>query len=261
MNTISNLLNKVREKKPIAVLTAYDSSIAAMEEKAGVDAILVGDSLGMVVQGRQDTLTVRIEDIIYHSANVRRGARNSFLIADMPFMSTATMERALDAAQKLIQLGKADMVKIEGGDEHTVDLIEKLVQSSVPVCAHLGLLPQKVRLKGGYAVAGKAEEEAQEIFEQALSLRKAGAQMLVLECVPDALAAKISKSWGEQNGIVIGIGAGADCHGQVLVCYDVLGISNYIPTFAYDFLQDSGSIQQAFCNYVESVSTRKFPKI
>ena len=259
METIKTLQRKVQQQEPIAMLTAYDASMAALQQQAGVDAILVGDSLGMVVQGHRDTIAVTLDMMVYHTANVRRGAATAFVIADIPFMAAANLARGLRASAALMQQGGADAVKLEGGDRQTLKVIAALVRAAVPVCGHLGLQPQQVRYQGGYAVAGKKDEEAKRITAEATALHEAGARMLVLECVPEDLAAHISADWMQREGVVIGIGSGADCHGQVLVSYDVLGISARMPSFSRNFMAGTGSVKAAFSAYVEAVKSRQFP--
>ncbi len=255
--TSLNQLRKMKaERKNIAVLTAYDSSFSHVLEQAGVDIVLVGDSLGMVIQGQESTLPVTVEHMIYHTANVIRGSERLFVITDMPFMSYANTDQALHNAARLMAEGGAQMVKLEGGAE-LVDLITALTQRGIPVCGHLGLLPQSVHKLGGYLVQGREQSAADKILQDAISLEKAGADMLVLECVPAALAKIISETLTIP---VIGIGAGADCDGQVLVLHDMLGITpGKRPRFSHDFLADSGHIPAAISRYVEAVKNGEFP--
>ncbi|HAS22450.1 MAG TPA: 3-methyl-2-oxobutanoate hydroxymethyltransferase, partial [Idiomarina loihiensis] len=217
--------------------------------------ILVGDSLGNVVQGRDSTVPVTVDDMIYHTQCVRRGASNAFVIADMPFMTYSTPEQAYDVAAALMQAG-ANMVKLEGG-HWLVETIEGLKTRGIPVCAHLGLLPQSVNVLGGYKVQGKEQQQAEDTLNQALALEEAGAQLLVLECVPASLGKRIT----EQVSIpTIGIGAGADTDGQILVMHDMLGMnSDYLPKFAKDFLAQGGSLADAFRLYSEQVRSGEFP--
>jgi 3-methyl-2-oxobutanoate hydroxymethyltransferase len=246
---------KAKQQK-IAALTAYDASFSYAMEQAGVDMILVGDSLGMVVQGQESTLPVSVNDMVYHTANVVRGSESVFVVADLPFMSYANVDQAISNAARLMAEGGAQMVKLEGG--HIVeDIVYQLAKRGIPVCAHLGLLPQSVHRLGGYRVQGREQQQAEQILTDALSLQKAGADMLVLECVPAQLAKQIT----EQLTIpVIGIGAGVDCDGQVLVVYDMLGLTpGKRPRFSHDFLADSGSIQAAFSQYVAEVKSSQFP--
>jgi 3-methyl-2-oxobutanoate hydroxymethyltransferase len=245
-----------RDGEKIAVLTCYDASFARILESAGVEVILVGDSLGMVIQGWDSTLPVRVEDIVYHCKAVARVRKRALLIADMPFMSDASIQVALDAAGRLVKDGGAHMVKLEGG-AHQLELVRELTDRSVAVCAHLGLLPQNLHRMGGYLVQGRDDHEAQRMINDAMALEKAGAQLLVLECVPDRLAEEITRALEIP---VIGIGAGPATDGQVLVVYDVLGISpEPRPKFVKDFLQGGDSVEGAIKSYVTSVKDQSFP--
>ena len=253
-----NTLNKFKEQgEKIAVLTSYDASFAKISEKAGIEVILVGDSLGMVVQGQSSTIPVSMEHMVYHTACVTRGTNRAFVIADMPFMSHATDEQALLNAAMLMQEGGAQMIKLEGGAS-VVELVKKMTSQAIPVCGHVGLLPQSVHQLGGYHVQGKNKHDAEKIFYDAEALEEAGAQMLVLECVPVELAREISKNLRIP---VIGIGAGADVDGQVLVLYDMLGMNSdgLQPRFVKDFLASSGSVAGAITAYVEAVKNGSYP--
>jgi 3-methyl-2-oxobutanoate hydroxymethyltransferase len=252
-----NSLNKLKHQgEKIAVLTSYDASFAKIAENAGVEVILVGDSLGMVVQGQGSTVPVTMDHMVYHTACVTRGASKAFVIADMPFMSHASEEQALLNAARLMQEGGAQMVKLEGAAE--LGLIKKMTAQSIPVCGHLGLLPQSIHQLGGYHVQGKDKQDARKIFLDAEALEEAGAQMLVLECVPAELAKEISKNLKIP---VIGIGAGVDVDGQVLVLYDMLGMNSdgLQPRFVKDFLAESGSIDGAIRAYVQAVKESSYP--
>ena len=256
MTSIKNLFDLKQRAEKIAMLTAYDASFAHAATQAGVDVLLVGDSLGMVIQGQVSTLPVSVNDMVYHTRMVRRGAAEAFIIADMPFLSVAGVDQALKNAGKLIQRAHANMVKIEGG-QNVLPVIRTLVKNNVPVCGHLGLQPQSVEILGGYSVQGREDNQAQQILQDARALQEAGVQMLVLECVPAKLAKQISQSLDIP---VIGIGAGVDCDGQVLVCYDMLGITaGKRPRFSHDFLQQAGSIQAAIALYVSQVKQGSFP--
>jgi len=246
-------LKKAGEK--IASLTAYDASFARLLEKAGIDFVLVGDSLGMVLQGEADTLKVSMEDMIYHTRLVSRVLQQTLLVADMPCNSYTDSVQALNNARRLINEGGAHMVKLEGGSE-ILDQVKSLCQNGVAVCGHLGLQPQSVHKYGGYKVQGRNEEDAVRILADAIALEQAGAGMIVLECIPRQLAAKISEALSIPT---IGIGAGVDCDGQILVMYDVIGISGYIPKMANDFLQQGGSISTAVRNYITAVKNGTFP--
>lgn len=256
--TLNTLRKMKTEGNKIAVLTAYDASFSQLLEGAGVDVVLVGDSLGMVVQGQESTIPVTMDEMIYHTKNVVRGSERMFVIADLPFMSYANTDFALQNAARLMAEGGAQMVKLEGGAE-LADRIAALSQHGIPVCSHLGLLPQSVHKLGGYLVQGREPAIAEKILQDALTLEQAGADMLLLECVPAALAKTIS----EQATVpVIGIGAGADCDGQVLVLYDMLGITpGKRPRFSHDFLADAGHIPAAISRYVEAVKSGVFPGI
>ncbi len=240
----------------IVCLTAYDASFARLLENAGVDILLVGDSLGMVIQGHESTLPVSMEDMIYHCRQVHRGSRHALLIADMPFMSYAEPGEALRNAARLMREGHARMVKLEGG-AWLAESVYLLTERGIPVCAHLGLTPQSVHQLGGYRVQGRAPEDARRIRADALTLQTAGASLLVLECVPAPLAGEISQ---KLDIPVIGIGAGPQCDGQVLVVYDMLGLNpGPLPSFVKNFLQEGGSIPAALRAYVSAVKNGEFP--
>src|SRR4249919_634063 len=252
---------KLRQMKPdgerIAALTAYDASFARVLDGAGVDLVLVGDSLGMVVQGHGSTLPVTVDDIVYHSACVARGLARALLVADMPFQSYATPERALDAATAMLADGGASMVKLEGAGP-LLDSIRFLSERDIPVCAHLGLTPQSVLRLGGYGVQGREDKAAQKLREEARAVTEAGADLLVLECVPSALAAEITRDIAVPT---VGIGAGPDCDGQILVLHDMLGIASghRRPRFVKNFLEGRDSIEGAVRAYAEAVRAGDFP--
>jgi 3-methyl-2-oxobutanoate hydroxymethyltransferase len=255
-------LTRLRQMKAgqnkIAMLTAYDASFSHVLEQAGVDVILVGDSLGMVIQGQESTLPVTVDDIIYHCRNVVRGSDKVFVIADMPFMSYANEGQAIANAARLMAEGGAQMVKLEGGAV-MASTVEQLTARGIPVCAHLGLLPQSVHRVGGYRVQGRDAETAEQLILDAIALQDAGADMLVLECVPAVLTAKVTKALTIP---VIGIGAGGICDGQVLVLYDMLGLTpGKRPRFSHDFLADTGTIQSAITKYVTDVKSGEFPTL
>lgn len=254
--TISTLMRMKREGEKIAMLTCYDAGFVPALEEAGVDVLLVGDSLGMVVQGHSSTLPVTLDHMVYHTACVARARGRAFLIADMPFMSYAEPGQALTTAARLMKEGGAHMVKLEGG-ESQLHTVKSLSGQGVPVCAHLGLQPQSVHRLGGYRVQGTDGDSAEAMRRDALALQEAGAQMLVLECVPAELAQEIS---GRLDIPVIGIGAGRDCDGQVLVLYDVLGLTPRMPRFAKNFLQGRGSIAEAARAFVDEVRRGAFPE-
>lgn len=244
------------KQEKIVVLTAYDASFARVCEDNGVDVILVGDSLGNVMLGYSSTVPVTMNDMSHHMRAVSRNAQRCLLIADMPYMSYATTEQALQNCAALMQAG-AHVVKLEGG-AWLHDTVRALTERGIPVCAHLGLTPQSVDALGGYKVQGRDAHSAQKICDDALNLQNAGARLLVLECVPAALAKSISE---ELDIPVIGIGAGVDCDGQVLVLQDMLGITpGKRPKFSHDFMQgQSGGIGAAIGDYVSAVRQKTFP--
>lgn len=250
------VLQKMKQQADkITMLTAYDASFAKLFADNGVETLLVGDSLGMVLQGHSDTLPVTVADIAYHTRAVRAGAPDAFVIADMPFMSYGTTEQALQSVVPLMQAG-ANMVKLEGG-EFLLPTVKALTERGVPVCAHLGLTPQSVHLFGGFKVQGKTAEKADAMVEQAKALQAAGAQMLVLECIPTALAQRITAALTIP---VIGIGAGNVTDGQVLVMHDLMGISSgYIPKFSKNYLLQTGEIRSAVAAFVSEVKSGQFP--
>ncbi|MEY6431575.1 3-methyl-2-oxobutanoate hydroxymethyltransferase [Thioalkalicoccus limnaeus] len=254
--SITTLAAMKARREPIVCLTCYDAAFARLLERAGVEVLLVGDSLGMVLQGHDTTLPVTVEQLAYHSACVARGRRRALLIADMPFLSYATPERALAAAGQLMQQGGAQMVKLEGGAA-VLETVRRLVSQGVPVCGHLGLLPQSIHRLGGYRYQGRDHTSADAIRHDALALQEAGAGLLVLECVPAALAQEISLMLEIP---VIGIGAGVETDGQVLVLYDMLGLNpGTPPRFSRDFLVGQDGVPAALAAYVQAVKTRAFP--
>ena len=253
--TISKLLAMRAEGEKITMLTAYDSTMSALLNRCGIETILIGDSLGNVIQGHSSTTPVTVEQVAYHTECVARANSYAFIIADLPFASYGDQVQALDSAAELMRAG-ADMAKLEGGDWQ-IDIIQYLVERSVPVCAHLGLLPQSVHLLGGYKVQGKSKDAASLMLEQAIACEQAGAQMIVLEAIPSSLGRLITESLSIPT---IGIGAGADCSGQVLVLQDMLGISpGKPPKFVKNFLDGHTSIEAAVKAYVREVKSGKFP--
>lgn len=254
--TLTQLRKLKAAGEKITSLTAYDASFAHLLDQAGIDILLVGDSLGMVIQGNDSTLPVTTHDMIYHCQQVYRGSQRALLVVDMPFMSYATPDTALETAARLMREGQAQMVKLEGG-AWLVETVRMLTERGIPVCAHLGLTPQSVHQIGGYRVQGRTEAEAERLRDDALALQAAGASLLVLECMPSDLAADMT-SWLEIP--VIGIGAGAACDGQVLVLYDLLGITpGKIPSFSKDFLRETGTIPAAIEAYISAVKNGTFP--
>lgn len=253
--TINTLYDHKSAGRKFPVITAYDSAFARQIALAEIDVVLVGDSLGNVVLGYSSTVPVTMGDMLHHTAAVARGNSTSLLIADMPFMSYATAELTLDNAALLMQAG-AQMVKLEGGAwlENSVSL---LAERGIPVCGHLGLTPQSVNKLGGYKVQGRDTEAAEQILHDAECLQAAGADLLVLECVPAALAGRITQ---QLRIPVIGIGAGADTDAQVLVLYDMLGFSPRIPKFTKNFLTETGDVQAALLAYAKAVRDGEFPQ-
>ena len=239
------------------MLTAYDYSTAKMIDEAGIDSILVGDSLGMVCLGYPDTLSVTMEDMIHHTKAVTRGAKEAFVVADMPFMSYQTsVYDAVVNAGRLIKEGHAHAVKLEGGME-VCEQIRAIVKASIPVCAHIGLTPQSVNAFGGFSVQGKGEEAAKRLIEEAKAVEEAGAFAVVLECVPEALATLITQLISIPT---IGIGAGAGCDGQVLVYQDMLGLySDFVPKFVKQFKKLDSEMKDGFRAYREEVRAGLFP--
>lgn len=248
-------MKKAGEK--IVCLTAYDASFAAILEAAGVEIILVGDSLGNVVQGRSTTVPVTVDHMVYHTACVSRGCDRALLVADMPFLSFSTPATALDTARRLMGEGGAHMVKLEGGDA-VLEAVRAMSRHGVPVMGHLGLLPQSIHQLGGYRMQGKKRAEAEALRRDAKALEDAGARVLVLECVPDDLARTVSE---DLEIPTIGIGAGPGCDGQVLVLYDMLGITpGKKPRFVKDFMAGAGSVPDAVSAFVQAVKAGRFPE-
>lgn len=253
--TTASLLKMKQDGQKFTAITAYDATFAKLFDDEGAHVLLIGDSLGMVLQGGQDTLAVNMDEMVYHTRCVARGASKALVVADMPFMSYATPEQTYQNAARLMAAG-ARMVKMEGGD-WLCDSIRHLTRNGVPVCGHLGLTPQSVHVFGGFKVQGRDEFQAQEIYRQALELQAAGIQLLVLECVPTALAERISKALRIP---VIGIGAGPATDGQILVMHDAFGVtSGYVPKFTKNFLAETGDVRAAVRLYVQQVSEGSFP--
>lgn len=256
-NTVVTLKQQKENKDKITMLTAYDYSMAKLIDEAGVNCILVGDSLGNVILGYEDTISVTVEDMIHHTAAVARGAKNAFVVADMPFMSYQTsVYDAMVNAGRLMKEGRANAVKLEGGAS-VCPQIKAIVEASIPVVAHLGLTPQSINAFGGYKVQGKSEEAAKKLLEDAKEVEKAGACMLVLECVPAKLAKLVTESISIPT---IGIGAGNECDGQVLVYQDMLGMfSDFTPKFAKRFANVGEVMKEAFGTYIKEVKAQEFP--
>ena len=254
--TVPMLADAKRDGRKLVMLTAYDAGFARVLDENGVDLVLVGDSLGMVVQGHDSTLPVTVDDVVYHVRCVANGLSRALLIADLPFGADATPERALEASLRCLQAGAA-MVKLEGAG-HKLDVIRFLVEREIPVCAHLGLTPQSVLRLGGYKVQGREAAAAARLRDDALHVADAGATLLVLECVPSNLAAAITRDSAIPT---IGIGAGVECDGQVLVLHDLLGANtgHRRPKFVKDFLAEGGSIAGAVRAYADAVRSGAFP--
>lgn len=257
--TLSTLKRYKKNGEPFSCLTCYEASFAAAMQQAQIDTILIGDSLGMVVQGHGSTLPVTVADMVYHTQNVARANSHALILCDLPFLAYATLPDAIANSRAVMQAG-AHVVKIEGGAE-LVPIVRLLADNGVPTCVHLGLTPQSVNLFGGYKVQGKTDSAAAKLLEDCRAVVEAGAAILLLECVPATLAAQITAEFAVP---VIGIGAGADCDGQVLVMHDMLGVYTRKPAkFVKDFLTDdsnlSGDIVGAFRAYHQAVKNRAFP--
>ncbi len=253
--TVNTIRNMKQEGKKIVALTAYDASFARIIDEQGVDIILVGDSLGMVMQGHDSTVSVTVDDIIYHSKAVAPQCKRALLMADLPFMSYTNPDQAIANAARIMQEGLAHIVKLEGG-EAQLDTVRHMTRHGVPVCAHLGLTPQTVHKLGGYRVQGRPAADAQQMLADALALQDAGADALVLECVPVPLAIQLTQ---ELEIPTIGIGAGGVCDGQVLVLQDMIGISSFAPKFTTNFLVEGRNIPEAITAYVQAVKEGSFP--
>lgn len=254
--TVDTLRKMKQAGQRIVALTAYDYSFARLLDAAGVDVVLVGDSLGNVIQGHATTLPVTLDDMVYHTLCVARGTERALLMADLPFLSYhESPVQALRSAGRLMKEGRAHIVKLEGGAA-MAPTVQFLVERGVPVCGHLGLTPQSVHQLGGYKVQGRGEVAAQRLLDDALALQQAGAAALVLEAVPRALAARVTRELAIPT---IGIGAGADCDGQVLVLQDALGMNPTPPRFVRNFMAGQGDIQAAIAAYVRAVRDGSFP--
>lgn len=257
-NTVATLLEMKHRGEKISQLTCYDYSTARIINAAGINTVLVGDSLGMTMQGYSNTLPVTMEEMITYGRSVVRGCSDAFVIMDMPFMSyQVSVEQAVENAGRLIKETNANAVKLEGGAA-VADKIKAITQSGIPVCAHIGMTPQSVNAFGGFKVQGRGEANAKRVLEDALAVERAGAFMVVLECVPPKLAALITK---KVDMITIGIGGGAGCDGQVLVCQDMLGIScDFVPKFVKRFAEVGEIMAEAFKAYDAEVKAGSFPE-
>lgn len=256
-NTTTSILQMKNSGHKISMLTAYDYTTARLLDEAGVNTILVGDSLGNVILGYEDTISVTVEDMIHHSAAVARGAKNALVVTDLPFMSYQTsVYDAVVNAGRLMKEGRAGAVKLEGGKE-VCPQIKAIVSAGIPVVAHLGLTPQSINTFGGFKVQGKTEAAAKKLIEDAKAVEEAGAFLLVLECVPAKLAKLVTESI---NIPTIGIGAGAGCDGQVLVIYDMLGMfSDFKPKFVKHFANAGDVIREAVKTYIAEIDDGTFP--
>lgn len=258
--TLHSLMKMLADGEKITMLTAYDASFAAVADLAGVEIILVGDSLGMVCQGHNSTLPVTLDDMRYHVECVARGLQKQngrpLVLGDMPFGSYATPQQAFRSASVLMQAG-AHMVKLEGG-AWLAPTVEFLVTRGIPVCGHIGLTPQSVNTLGGYRVQGRTESAAHQLMQDSLQLQNAGAQALVMEMVPAALSGEITRAL--TSCATIGIGAGVDTAGQILVLHDMLGVTQgKVPKFAHNFMAETGSVLGAMQAFVQSVKEKRFP--
>jgi 3-methyl-2-oxobutanoate hydroxymethyltransferase len=252
--TVNDFLGMKQRGEKIAMLTCYDATFARTMDQSGVDILLIGDSMGMVVQGRKSTLAVSVRDICYHTSCVANGLQRAFPISDMPFGSFHNESTAMENATRMLAAG-GRMVKLEGAGP-MIDVTAYLVSRGVPVCGHLGLTPQSVHHLGGFRVQARAEEDARRLLSDAKDLERAGAQLLVIECVPSGLAGEVSAALDIPT---IGIGAGAACDGQVLVMHDMLGLGDWRPRFVEDFMDGARSIGEAFEKYVSAVRDGSFP--
>ena len=254
--TLSTLAKMKADGHKIASLTCYDASFAVLLDEANVDVVLVGDSLGMVIQGHDTTVPVTMDDIVYHTRAVARGLHRPFLIADLPFMSYPSKERALENSVRLMQDGGAKMVKLESGSSQA-EIVEFLTGHDIAVCAHLGLRPQSVHKTGGFRVQGREHDAAAQMIENAKRLESAGADIVLLECIPSDLGKAITEALQVP---VIGIGAGPGTDGQILVLYDILDITTgRKPRFVQNFMQGAGDNREALKRYVEAVRTGAYP--
>jgi 3-methyl-2-oxobutanoate hydroxymethyltransferase len=254
--TLATLDKMKAEGEKIACLTCYDASFAVLLDAADVDVVLVGDSLGMVIQGRDTTVPVTMDDMVYHTRAVSRGNQRPLLMADLPFMSFPSKEQALANSARLMQEGGAEIVKLESGSGQ-IEIVEFLARHDIAVCAHIGLKPQSVHKTGGFRVQGREQEAAQRMIKEAQALADAGADMMLLECVPNELARQVTESLSVP---VIGIGAGPHVDGQILVLYDVLDITTgRKPRFVRNFMSGSANNLEAIGAYVKAVKSREYP--
>lgn len=257
-NTVLTFKQAKEQRNKLSMLTAYDYSMAKIIDESGINGILIGDSLGMVVKGEEDTLAVTVEEIIYHTKAVKRGAKNALIVSDMPFLSYhVSTEQAVLNAGRLVKEGGANAVKIEGG-ANVLPQIKAIVEAQIPVMGHLGLTPQSVNAFGGFKVQGKSEEAAKKLIEDAIALEKAGVFAITLEGIPEKVAEIITKSVSIPT---IGIGAGKYCDGQILVYQDMLGMFNdFVPKFVKQYANIGGVMKEAIKSYIDEVKEGKFPE-
>lgn len=257
--TTQAFLDAKKNSRKITMLTAYDYTMAQILDESGIDAILVGDSLAMPIQGKDSTLEVTIEEMLYHCRCVAKGVRNALIVGDMPFMTYhINTDEAVRNAGRFIQEGRANAVKLEGG-KHMADTVRAIVRAQIPVMGHIGLTPQSVNIFGGFKVQGKEESAARALVEDALAIEEAGAFAIVLEAVPEMLAKLISEKVSIPT---IGIGAGKYCDGQILVIHDMLGLySDFTPKFVKQYAKLRGSMSEAVASYVSEVRDSQFPEI
>lgn len=257
-NTVMTFKAAKEVGKKLTMLTAYDYSMAKLIDESGVNGILIGDSLGMVIKGEEDTLSVTVDEIIYHTKAVKRGTKNALIVSDMPFLSYHTsIENAVLNAGRMLKEGGANAVKLEGG-ANVVEQIRAIVNAQIPVMGHLGLTPQSVNVFGGFKVQGKSEETIKQLVEDAIQLEKAGAFAIVLEGIPSKVAELITNSVSIPT---IGIGAGAECDGQILVYQDMLGMfDNFVPKFVKQYASIGLDIKTAIKSYIEEVESGEFPQ-
>lgn len=253
--TVESLKQMKQADEKIVCLTAYDASFARIEEEAGVDVILVGDSLGMVLHGEETTVHVTVDDMVYHSRLVSQSCQHSMLIADMPYKSYLTTKQAIENAVRLVNEGGADMIKLEGGEE-IADIISAVKEKDIAVCGHLGLTPQSYGSSKDFKVQATTEESAEKLKQDALAIQEAGCDCMVFECIPAEVAKEVSQALSIPT---IGIGAGIDCDGQVLVVHDMLGITGKNFRFLKNFLEGNDSVVTAIKAYVSEVKNKTFP--
>jgi 3-methyl-2-oxobutanoate hydroxymethyltransferase len=255
--TISTLIEMKSSGEKIACLTSYDASFARLQDEAGIDALLVGDSLGMVLHGNNTTVNVTMDDMIYHSRLVSDARQHTLVISDMPYQSYASSEQAVENAARLINEGGADMIKLEGGKE-MCEVIAAIKRNNIPVCGHLGLTPQSFKTSDSFKVQATTDETAENLKQDALAIQEAGIDCLVLECIPSKVAKEVTEVLDVPT---IGIGAGVDCDGQVLVLYDMLGITGKKFRFLKNFLEGRDSISDAIKNYIKQVKDKSYPSV